>query len=488
MVTLEGSRAVDVHVERRADRGLAGSVFKGRVTRVLAGIQAAFVDIGLEKSAFLPAADYRDADGAGAANAADESVPIEQRLQAGREIVVQIGKEPIGSKGARVTSHIALPGRMLVYCPFGDRVTISRRIEDEGERSRLLAIAESLLPETGGLIVRTACDGASQSELASDLALLQELWRRALDKKRREDGPVLLHRDLDLVLRSVRDMPVGVDKIVIDRDADHARVVDLLDAVVPPPHPAVVLYDLPEPLFQRYGVEGQIERALEARVGLPSGGSIVIDTTEALTSIDVNSGGSVGQPGQRDTALQTNLEAARVIAEQLRLRDIGGVIVVDFIDLEDPADRETVLAELDRALQEQRTRAEVHGFSELGLVELTRHRKRENLRQRLCEPCPHCTGTGYVKSTATLAYQLLRTIRREGRAAGSRRRIEVALPSAVAAFLAEQEPTAIAELADELGLAIELRESGDPTKIAVVVPPDPDRVLAPELAALPDCD
>ena len=487
VATVEDARILNVQVERRRERGLAGSIYKGRVTRVLPGMQAAFVDIGLPKAAFLPGADFLDGHQSAPAprrpswmtrapasstddGAAEEEVfpppppllPIEQRLRESQEVIVQIGKEPIGSKGARVTSHVSLPGRLLVYLPIDSQLGVSRRIEDEDERLRLCSAIESVPGIGGGVIVRTACEGVAADEIQADLRQLHGLWQHIAKTAQQSSAPALLHQDLDVTLRTVRDLRVlDVTKIVVDDPDDYRRILEFVDAVMPDSPPRVELYEEGEPIFGRYGIEAQIQKALEPRVWLRSGGYIVVDTTEALTSIDVNTGRFIGKKDQQETALKTNLEAAHSIAEQLRLREIGGVIVIDFIDMELATDREAVLTTLEEALQVQRTRAEVHGFSELGLVEMTRHRKRENLSQRLCEPCPQCRGKGFVKATATTAYEILRAIRREAQSAPSLRRVEVFLHSAVAAFLTEYEPTALHDLEHELGIEIGLRETGD---------------------------
>ncbi len=481
VATMEDARLLQVEIERARERGLAGSIYKGRVTRVLPGMQAAFVDVGLAKSAFLPAADFFALDSRAAIDAVDRDgsdidvarpviaaadevprPPIEERLKSGQEVIVQIAKEPIGSKGPRVTSNVSLPGRLLVYLPTGDHIGVSKRIEDEAERLRLQEAVESVGSPRGGVIVRTACAGVPKREIQADLRLLRNLWRQIATKAAAASPPALLHQDLDVVLRTVRDIRVmDVGRIVVDDRAAYARIVEFIDSVMPRWRPLVELYDFDEPIFDRYGVEGQINKALDSRVWLRSGGYIVIDQTEALISIDVNTGRFVGRSDQRDTALKTNLEAAHVIAEQLRLRNLGGVIVIDFIDLQHEADRQAVLAALGEALNDQRARAEVHGFSELGLVEITRHRRSESLAQRLCEPCPTCDGRGYVKGTATIAYEILRRIRRAALATRDVRRLDVRLHGAVASFLAENEPLAIPDLARELGIIIVLQPSAE---------------------------
>ncbi len=497
VVALENARLVNFQTERRHERGLVGSIFKGRVTRVLPGMQAAFVDIGLEKAAFLPAADYlreddtprfrpRDTHPADSASpetepapaGTDEEVhppepplpPLEERLQEGQEIIVQIGKEPIGNKGARVTSLVSLPGRLVVYLPIGDHVGISRRIGDEEERARIEDAVNSGPPRAGGIIVRTACEGVAEDEIQIDLAMLHNLWKSITDAANHSLAPALLHQDLDVSLRTIRDMRVmEISKIVVDQPDAFERIGKFVGTVMPQAPPRVELYEHTDPIFERYGIESQIAKALEPRVWLRSGGYIIIDTTEALTSIDVNTGRFIGKKDQRHTALKVNLEAAQAVAEQLRLRDIGGVIVIDFIDLDLAEDRDAVLAALDEAMQLQRTRAEVHGFSELGLVEMTRHRKRENLRQRLCEPCPRCRGRGYVKAAATTAYETIRALRRAAMTTPTGETIAVSVHPDVSAFLAEYEPSALVDIETEFHVRISLHAStlGGPDEFAL---------------------
>ena len=491
MVTMENARILQVQIERARERGIAGSIYKGRVTRVLPGMQAAFVDIGLPKAAFLAGADFFPVDASDYTDTGDDDIepaaaappsavepsslpPIEQRLQKGQDVIVQIGKEPIASKGARITSNLSLPGRLLVYLPGSRQIGVSRRIDDEEERARLQHAVESVATLRGGVIIRTACRGVPKKEIQADLRVLRNLWHGISRKAETVDAPALLHQDLDLILRTVRDIWVmDVAKIVVDSRHQYERIGEFVDAVMPRWRPRVDLYELPEPIFERYGIEAQIAKALERRVWLRSGGYVVIDATEALTSIDVNTGRFVGKSDQRATALDTNLEAAQVIADQLRLRNIGGVIVIDFIDMEQPADREAVLAMLTESLRNQRTRAEVHGFSELGLVEMTRHRNRESLAQRLCDPCPTCMGKGHVKGTATTAYEVLRKIRHAGQTVPHARQVVASVPAAVAAFLAEYEPNALREIEAELSIevVVDVSDNARPDSVTVTASP-----------------
>ncbi len=488
MATMENARLLEIQIERARERGMAGTICKGRVMRVLPGMQAAFVDIGLMKAAFLPGADFYpvsadeyaldeisfDNDDANVQSRLGEPIedessaavpvaagdhgvlpPIEERLQKGQDVTVQISKEPMGTKGARVTSNISLPGRYLVYLPLSRQIGVSRRISSEAERERLRQAVASVAPADGGIIIRTACEGVSKREIQSDLRLLRKLWNRLSRKAESLPAPAVLHQELDVILRTMRDLAAGdVTRVVIDSRRDYQRVLDFIESVLPRWRPRIELYEHSEPIFERYGIEAQIAKALERKVWLKSGGYIVIDHTEALTAIDVNTGRFVGKTDHRETALRTNLEAARLIVDQLRLRNIGGLIVIDFIDMESPDDRKAVLGALTEALRTDKARAHIVGFSELGLVEMTRQRSRESLAQRLCEPCPTCSEKGHIKATSAAAYEVLRRIRREATMNAPLQQVVVNLHPAVAAFLAQYEPAALRELERELQIEV----------------------------------
>ena len=459
---LEQRRLTEIFIERARGRGIAGNIYKGRVTRVLPGMQAAFVDIGVEKAAFLHGSDlYADLDeefvtengplpteeGAGAgrpseaAPAADlkgtiRRVPIEDRLKKGQEVLVQVAKQPIGGKGARVTSAISLPGRHLVFTPSIGHVGVSRRIEDESERARLKEIVESERTSAGGFIIRTACEGLSKREIQGDIRFLLKLWDRIEQKSDRVGAPALLHYDMDLVLRTVRDLfTADTQRLVVDTLRDYQRILEFLDTVMPRLKSRVELYDDPEPIGDRFGIDSQITKALERKVWLKSGGYIVIDHTEALTVIDVNTGRFVGKRTQEETVLQTNLEAAKVIVEQLRLRNIGGLIVIDFIDMEDRGSQREVFDTLSEALKKDKARSKLLRLSDLGLIEMTRRRTRESLMQLLCTPCSNCVGRGQVKSTETIAHEVLRRIQREATLNTSAAQITAQVHPTVAQFL-----------------------------------------------------
>lgn len=504
----ENARLVDLFIERRHEQGLAGSIYKGRVTRVLPGIQAAFVNIGLPKAAFLHASDVfappddecfgtegpaTSPDECAASNAAPRAsdrtagalAPIERRLSKGQELLVQIVKEPIGTKGARVSANIALPGRYLVLLPLTAHLAVSRRIESPEERERLIRAVQTLRPRTGGLILRTASEGVSKREIRADLRFLRKLWERIATKAKGVDAPALVHHELDVILRTLRDLFTSdVSRVLIDDPRAHQRAVEFMEAMLPNARRRIDLYDHPEPIFERYGIEAQIARALERKVWLKSGGYIVIDHTEALTAVDVNSGRFVGTTNQEETALQTNLEAARVIGEQLRLRHAGGLIVIDFIDMEKPEHRKQVLAALGDAVKRDKVRSAILGFSELGLVEMTRKRTRENLLHRLCEPCRSCNGSGWVKSPATLTLDILRRVRREATMNAPLHHIAVTVPPALAAHLKRHAAAALQELQGDLGVEIALRQAShlapDQFEVTVVAEPRPAQTAKTE--------
>jgi ribonuclease G len=467
---LEDTTLTELHIERRTERGIAGNIYKGKVVRVLPGMQAAFVDIGIEKAAFLHASDLMAAalppevaregetadlvDGAPAAPA-PEVTPIEQRLQKAQDVLVQVSKEPIGTKGARVTANLSLPGRYLVFMPDTDHVGISRRIEDAGERDRLRDIVEAERPPEGGLIVRTAAEGATKRELHDDIRFLTRLWGRIQKTAAGATAPALVHEDLDVVLRTVRDLFTSdVDRLAVDSAEDHQRVLELVTGLMPRLASRVHRYDAVTPLFDQYGIETKIARALERRVWLKSGGYLIFEQTESLTTVDVNTGRYVGKTDQEETILRTNLEAARQVVQQLRLRNIGGIIVIDFIDMEKAANRRKVSEALQEALKKDKARSHVVRISELGLVQMTRKRTRESLEQLLTTPCPTCHGSGRERSVETLAYEALRRVQREVAGTSNSTRVALRVHPEVAAFLTEREAKSLEALAQMVGRTV----------------------------------
>jgi ribonuclease G len=463
-------------IERKPERGIAGNIYKGKVARVLPGMQAAFVDIGMEKAGFLHASDFFDIpdDVQIITPSGDEAeieeppkrppslrwLPLEKRISRNEEIMVQVAKDPLGTKGARVTSHVSLPGRYMVFMPNTKHIGISRRIESEEERKRLKEIAQSLGTRDGGFILRTACEGRSKREIQRDLAFLTKLWRRIQTKAETATAPALIHQDLDLIVRAIRDFFTNdTERVVIDSAKDHRRIVDFVRNFMPRLKSKIVLYTEKKPLFEQQGIEEKIERALEQRVWLRSGGYIIIERTEALTAIDVNTGRFVGKRNQEETILKTNLEAVQELVRQLRLRNVGGIIIIDFIDMEKEANRRKVYDALKEALKKDKARTNILKISELGLVEMTRQRTRESLENQLLSPCPHCNGRGRIKSAVTVAYELLRTIKKQQSSLENSKNIVVRVHPNIANFLYDEENNSLENLEREINHKIIIKAS-----------------------------
>lgn len=461
---LENKILTELFIDRKKDHGIVGNIYKGRVVKVLPGMQSAFVDIGLERAAFLHVADVANQAedpselmeveveekinieppsqrrGKGAAHS------IEELLQEGLEIVVQVSKEPRGTKGSRVTTYLSLPGRYLVYMPTVNHVGVSRRIEREEERSRLKDLVMKMRKHGAGYIIRTVSEGLAEDEFRSDMEFLERLWKNVLAKKESVNAPALLHTDLDLAFRVVRDLFTSrVDRLVIDSKTEYGRIKEFVETYVPSLGERVKLYEEEEPLFDAFGIEIEISKALGKKVWLKSGGYIVIDHTEALTVIDVNTGRYVGKRDLEETILKTNLEAVKEIAYQLRLRNIGGIIIIDFIDMEKEKNRDKVFNSLREALSGDRARTHILRISELGLIEMSRERVREDLLRTLCEPCPYCEGQGYTKSPTTVCYEIFREIRRLGLSPQEKKLIIGVHPN-VANLLYDEERQGVEEL------------------------------------------
>ena len=435
----EGSLLTELYVERHRQRSIVGSVYKGVVTNVLPGMQAAFVDIGLQKDAFLYSGDYTTNLGdyartmlAGGDDDADADVdpdemqarhesatPIEQLLSRGQHVLVQVAKESLGTKGARVTSFLSFPGRYLVYMPQARHVGVSRRIHEEAERDRLRAALRALELPPGGFIVRTNAEGKGEAEFAADVEFLGRLWAQIQARFEQAAAPAVLHEEGDLVFRVVRDLfSPEIDELVIDSEEGHRKCVGYVEALVPALADRARLYADRQPVFEAFGIEKDIEKALRRRVWLKSGGYIVIDHTEALVSIDVNTGKYVGKRDFEETVLKINLEAVGEVVRQIRLRDLGGIIIIDFIDMEREEHREQVYRALRKALVDDKARTNVLQISELGLVEMTRKRVRQDLRALLSAQCPTCRGSGVTKADATLAAEIYRAVQAKVAAAG----------------------------------------------------------------------
>jgi ribonuclease G len=458
---MQGGIVQELHIERTASRGLVGNVYLGRVVRVLPGMQSAFIDIGLERTAFLHVADIWAQRQNG--NGGDGAKPIEKILSEGQHLIVQVLKDPIGTKGARLSTQISIAGRLLVYLPQEKHIGISQRIEGEAEREQLRGKLQQLVPpdETGGFIVRTMAEKASDEELVNDIAYLRKIWAEVKNAAVAARPPALLYEDLNLGQRLLRDLVTPqTTRIVIDSRENYQKLTAFAQEYMPQLVGLLEHYTGERPLFDLHGVEDEIQKALARRVDLKSGGYLIIDQTEAMTTIDVNTGGFVGLRNFDDTIFKTNLEAAQTIARQLRLRNLGGIIIVDFIDMQNEEHKAAVLAELEKALARDHTRLSVNGFTALGLVEMTRKRTRESLAHILCEPCPTCGGRGEVKTARTMCYEILRELLREARQFNAREYRVLAAPSVIDLFL-DEESASLAMLSDFIGKPISLQaESG----------------------------
>jgi ribonuclease G len=469
---LEGGQVIEFYIERKRDASLVGNIYKGKVVKILPGMQSAFVDIGLEKAAFLYVADIitEMEDYAPFLEEEDKSnsieivprrgrqdLPIEELIQEGQELLVQVSKDPMGSKGARVTSYVTLPGRYLVLMPSLEHIGISRRISDETERARLRGIVETIKPKGYGLIIRTASEGCTDDELKNDLELLLLLWENVQKKRERVVAPCLLYSDLDLAFRSVRDlMSQDVERLVIDSEDEYERIRDFVNTYFSKLLSKIELYGDEEPIFEAFGVEVDISRALGRKVWLKSGGYIVIDQTEAMTVIDVNTGKFVGKEDLEDTILKTNLEAVKEIAYQIRLRNLGGIIIIDFIDMERIENREKVFNAFLEAMKRDRAKNTILHISELGLIQMTRKRVRESLGRVLSEPCPYCEGKGFVKSPRTLCYEIFRKIGKLARHGGEK--IIVTAHPTVAELLSDEERTGLEDIENRYGVKVIVKE------------------------------
>jgi ribonuclease G len=460
VAVLEDKLLMEIFIERSVNQRLAGNIFKGRVENVLPGMQAAFVNVGLEKNAFLYVEDALPAnspDGSGH-DSYTLGTNICDILKQGQEIMVQIVKEPIGTKGPRVTTHITLPGRYLVLMPTVDYIGISRRIETEKERDRLKELAAGVKPEGMGVIVRTVAEGVEEEELRQDIALLTKLWRKILSRASHGTVPNVVHRDLELVQRILRDVfTEDVDRLILDSRYEYEKVLELQD-ISSPRLKLKVFLDERENIFEEYGIEQEIERALNHKIWLKCGGYLVIDQAEALTAIDVNTGKYVGSTNLEDTVLKTNLEAAKEIAHQLRLRKIGGIVIVDFIDMTQEAHRNEVLQVLEEEIKKDKTKTNILGITQLGLVEMTRKKVRPSLAEVLQKPCPYCEGRGKVLSEETLGINFKNQIYNAARQTTAQTILVEANP-AVAARLIGSGGASLRDLENKTGKSLYIRGS-----------------------------
>jgi ribonuclease G len=456
---LENGVLQELFVERASRRGLAGNLYKGRVSRVLPGMQAAFIDIGLERTAFLHMSDIvqpADAEGSGEAPRTDS---IRELVGEGADILVQVLKDPLGTKGARLTTFVTIPSRYLVYMPFGHGVGVSARIEAEDERQRLREAVQSVSTgaDAGGYIVRTAAEGAAAEALRADMLFLRKLWEVLTGKARAAGQGTLVHEDLALPLRLMRDLVgEGVDRVLVDNQDACERMREFTATFMPGLEVRVERYTGNRPIFDLHGVEEEIHRSLDRKVALKSGGYIVIDQTEALTTIDVNTGAYVGHRNLEETIYRTNLEAAVAIARQLRLRNLGGIIIIDFIDMGEEEHRRQVLQALGKALAKDHAKTQFSAVSSLGLVEMTRKRTRESLAHQLCMPCPTCEGRSFVKTPETVCYEIFREVLRQAAQFDLQQLLVLAHQDVVDRLL-DEESAALAELEMQLGKPIRLQ-------------------------------
>ena len=479
----------EIFIERANRRGLVGNIYKGRVCRVLPGMQAAFVDIGLERAAFLHASDIADADAqqvrdapvpgeSGTTSARREPVSmlrngsaITDLVRDGQEVLVQVIKDPLGTKGARLTTHVSIPSCYLVYMPGAGTIGVSQRIEDEDERKRLREMVRDCARRADGddsapgedwtlddgYIVRTATEGCSEAIVDADMAFLRKLWASVHAQAAAVNGPGIVHEDLTLVIRTLRELSASsIERVRIDSHETLGRVLDFTDRFLPEMSSRIELYTGEGPIFELYAVEDEIHKALHRKVQLKSGGHIVIDQTEAMTTVDINTGGFVGHRNFEETIFKTNLEAAQTIARQLRLRNLGGIIIIDFIDMSNETHKRQVLRALEKALARDHTRTHISNVSPLGLVEMTRKRTRESLEHVLCDPCPTCNARGSIKSADTVCYEIFREILREARQFDTERLLVIASPE-VTDQLVDEESSAFAELEAFIGKPITLQ-------------------------------
>ncbi|TNF23842.1 MAG: Rne/Rng family ribonuclease [Deltaproteobacteria bacterium] len=470
---IDNGVTTELFFERLRERSIVGNIYAGRVVRVLRGMQAAFVEVGLQRTGFLFVGDVArpdgpdlgvDAEGDGdvpppgaEVGRGDRYPPITELLAQGQQVLVQVAKAPMGTKGARLTTHISLPGRHLVYMPTVDHLGVSRRIKDPVERARLKAILERLKPAVGGLILRTAGEGLDEAEFKDDVAFLEQLWADIQKRGQVVRPPELVHEDVDLTLRSVRDLIQSEDdRVVVDDDAELERIVRFVQRFMPTFEANIQRWDSADPMFERYGVEWEITRASRRKVWLKSGGYILIDRTEALTAIDVNTGRYVGKSNFEETIVEINLEAVREIAYQLRLRDIGGIIVIDFIDMELEANQQRVTAALAEELAKDRARTKVLPISGLGLVEMTRKRVRNSIVQDLTEPCFYCEGKGYLQSLRVIADSIIMNLHQSLRGAETGTVAEVQAQSRITELLVEEYGDELAKIEKAYGARVDV--------------------------------
>lgn len=456
---IDGGILQEIHIEREARRGIVGNIYKGRVSRVLPGMQAAFVDIGLDKAAFLHASDIMPHTEcvAGEEQKNFQVRDIAELVRQGQDIMVQVVKDPLGTKGARLTTDITLPSRYLVFMPGAAHVGVSQRIDSEAERERLKQIVAHYCDEQGGFIIRTAAEGIGNEELSQDAAFLKRLWTKVMERKRRNQTRYMLYGELALAQRILRDFAgAALDRIRVDSRLTHELLLEFTAEYIPEMTAKLEYYSGKQPIFDLYDVENEIQGSLERKVELKSGGYLIIDQTEAMTTIDINTGAFVGHRNLDETIFNTNIEATQAIARQLRLRNLGGIIIIDFIDMGNEEHRRRVLHSLEQALSKDRVKTGINGFSQLGLVEMTRKRTRESIEHVLCSECPTCHGRGTVKTIETVCYEIMREIVRVHHAYDSDRFLVYA-SAAVGEALKSDESHAMAEVEIFVGKQVKVQ-------------------------------
>jgi len=475
---LEDDLVAEVFVERERQRGTVGNVYKGRVSKVLPGMQSSFIDIGLERDGFLYVADVVDTidefdklssdeeeENSGKSRGDRDRPPpkIEELLKEGQEIVVQVVKEPLGTKGARLTSHVTMPGRFLVFMPTVDHIGVSRKIESREERSRLRGIVREFREAhgfTGGVIIRTAAGSRPKEDILGDLEAFHKIWTEMRQRNESSRAPAVLYREQSIVSRLLRDLLTeDYQAIRIDNATEYQRVVELVERIMPNLAPKVKLYSKPYPIFDEYGVQAEIDKALKSKVWLKSGGSIVINQTEALVAIDVNTGRFVGKKTSgrlEDTIVKTNLEAVKEIVRQIRLRDLGGIIVLDLIDMEDKKNRQKVYQAVEQELKKDRSPSKALQVSDFGLVIITRKRVKQSLERVLTEPCPYCSGTGVIKSTSTICYEILSEVKKVSPELNGHRLLLRVNPD-IARALKEEESAVLKDLRQSTGKDVTIK-------------------------------
>ncbi len=480
---LEDDLAAEIFVERERQRGVVGNVYKGRVSKVLPGMQSSFIDIGLERDGFLYVAEVIDTleefekleadddtkgEGGRGRNSRESArdrakQKIEEMLKEGQEILVQVVKEPLGTKGARLTSHVTMAGRFLVFMPTVDHVGVSRKIESRDERSRLRGIVREFREShgfAGGVIIRTAASGRPKEDIVSDLEAFHKIWTEIRQKSDSHRAPAVVYREASLVSKLLRDLLTEeYQSIRIDNDVEYKRVIELVERIMPSLAPKVKLYTKPFPIFDEYGVQAEIDKALKSKVWLKSGGSIVINQTEALVAIDVNTGRYVGKKSSgrlEDTIVKTNLEAVKEIVRQVRLRDLGGIIVLDFIDMEEKKNRQKVLQAMEQELKRDRSPSKALQVSDFGLIIITRKRVKQSLERVLTEPCPYCSGTGVIKSSSTICFEILSEVKKVGPDLNGHRLLLRVNPD-IARALKEEESAVLKDLRQQIGKDVTIK-------------------------------